>query len=304
MSGSSTAPIALFVYNRPLHTEKTVQALKTNVGAAESELFVFSDGPASQSAVESVNAVRTFIRTIDSFKAVHIIERAENFGLAKSIMSGVSQLCASHGRVIVLEDDLVTSPYFLKFMNDALELYAHTPEVLHVSGSTYPIRHNLKSTSFFLHVPLCWGWATWDRAWKSFSRDFSLMERFDKKMIRRFNFENTHPYWQQLELNKSGKLNTWFVFWYAILFLQKRLALFPSYSMIENIGWDGSGTHCDTSETYKVAAHTQPLKLEPIPLMESAEAYQAHVEFFSSLRVGLPRRILNKICRMLGIKNA
>ena len=60
-------------------------------------------------------------------KRVHIIEREKNYGLARSIIDGVTTQVNAYGRTIVLEDDLVTAPYFLQFMNSALEMYKDEP---------------------------------------------------------------------------------------------------------------------------------------------------------------------------------
>jgi len=150
------APIALFVYNRPVHTRRTVEALLKNALAKESDLIIFSDAPKNPEAAEAVSNVREYIRTITGFKSMNIVERETNFGLARSIIEGVTMLCKEYGRVIVLEDDLITSPYFLQFMNDALDTYSNEDKVMHISGSTYPIGH-MKDETFFLRIPLCWG---------------------------------------------------------------------------------------------------------------------------------------------------
>ena len=210
-----TAPIVLFVYNRPLHTEKTLAALRGNELAGASDLFIYSDAPKNAAASEAVARVRELIRNVAGFRSVSVIEQEQNRGLASSIISGVTHLCKDYGRAIVLEDDLVTSPYFLRYMNDALDLYENTNEVMHVSGGTYPVGTFGSSSTYFLHLPLCWGWGTWARAWSAFEKDVAVMARFDSGMIRKFNFDNTYGYWDQLELNVRGKINTWFVFWYA-----------------------------------------------------------------------------------------
>ena len=158
------APIALFVYNRPEHTLKTIISLAQNEGASDSDLHIFSDAPKTSADEPLVSRVRALLKQVSGFKNVVITEQIKNLGLAQSIITGVSSLCKEYGRVIALEDDLVTSPYFLKFMNDALDYYADMPEVMHISGFRYPVKEFEKAQTFFLHVPLCWGWATWDRA--------------------------------------------------------------------------------------------------------------------------------------------
>lgn len=293
------APIALFVYNRPAHTRKTVDSLARNEGVSNSELYIFSDAPRSPSDVAVVEEVRNYLRGITGFKKVTIIEQTRNFGLAKSIIAGVSSLCEKYGRVIVLEDDLETSPYFLNFMNDALVFYENTPEVMHVSGCRYPVEPFGIDDSFFLHVPLCWGWATWQRAWVTFEKDISVMQRFNRAMIRRFNFDDTYSYWTQLELNRVAKINTWFVFWYANLFLRGGLSLFPARSLVNNIGMDSSGVHSHTTKDYSVRLSLSPVVISDIPVVESSVGYEKHKDYFRGIRGSLLARVIRKMCSFL-----
>ena len=160
------APIVLFIYNRPWHTQQTVETLQKNELANESELFIYSDAAKNEQASESVNAVREYIKTINGFKEITIILRDKNWGLADSIIDGVTKIVNEYGRIIVLEDDLVTSPYFLKFMNEGLTMYENEDKVASIHGYIYPI-DNLPNT-FFIKGADCWGWATWKRAWDVF----------------------------------------------------------------------------------------------------------------------------------------
>lgn len=294
------SPIALFVYNRPTHTRQTVEALKKNSLSTDSDLIIFSDAPKSESQAEAVHEVREYIGQIDGFKSVTIVERETNFGLARSIIEGVTRLCEEYGRVIVLEDDLITSPHFLRFMNDALDMYEHEDRVMHISGSTYPIV-DMEDETFFLRVPLCWGWATWDRAWRHFRKSNDVMLKFDQTMRRDFSFNDSYHYWKQLEDNDKGLINTWFVYWYATLFLRKGLALFPGKSLVKNIGMDGSGMHCGTDNVYDVEPSALSVKVLPIPVVESKVAVRRHESFFRRNFSGYPlhTRIYYKIIRII-----
>ncbi len=193
-SVSAFAPIALFVYNRPWHIQQTVEALQKNDLAEDSDLFIFSDAPKKKEAVAAVQEVREYIKTVGGFKSVSIIERDINFGLANSIIDGVTRMCNEYGRVIVLEDDLVTSPYFLCYMNDALDLYEHEESVISIHGYIYPVAEKLPET-FFLRGADCWGWATWKRGWELFEQDGRrlLEELCRQKLTDRFDFDNSYP---------------------------------------------------------------------------------------------------------------
>jgi hypothetical protein len=296
------APIALFVYNRPTHTRQTVEALQKNMLAKDSDLIVFSDAPRTESHEAAVREVRRYIRQIDGFRSITILERETNFGLAQSIIDGVTTLCKKHGRLIVLEDDLVTSPYFLRFMNDALDMYENEDQVMHISGATYPIAP-MDDETFFLRIPLCWGWATWDRAWRHFKKSNDVMLKFDQTMRIDFSFNGTYDTWVQLELNKSGLINSWFVYWYATLFFRGGLALFSGKSLVRNIGMDGSGVHCGASNYYDMRLATTAIQIAPIPLIESVEAVKRHEIYFRNQYPPTPPlhvRIYYKLRRVIG----
>jgi len=182
------APIVLFVYNRPRHTRQTIEALRKNELAGESDLFIFSDAPKNEEMEEKVKEVREYIKNIDGFKKVTVIEREENRGLAKSIIEGVTKIVKEHGRVIVLEDDIVTSPYFLRFMNDALEFYKGQERVMHISGYVYPIETDGVDDTYFVKPASCWGWATWGRAWSSFKKDASIYLKGGLSLHPKYSF--------------------------------------------------------------------------------------------------------------------
>ena len=222
------SPIVLFVYNRLWHTKQTIEALKKNELANESELFIYSDAPKNEDDQKQVENVREYLKTIDGFKKITIIERKENFGLAKSIISGVTEIVNKYGKIIVLEDDLVTSPHFLKFMNEALEFYSNKTKVWHISGWNYPIEYNKNIDTFLWRVMNCWGWGTWADRWKFFEKNIDkLVKTFSKEDIKRFNVDGYENFWNQVIENKEGKINTWAIFWYATIFKNNGLCLNP-----------------------------------------------------------------------------
>jgi GT2 family glycosyltransferase len=238
------APIVLFTYNRLWHTKQTVEALQNNLYAEESNLFIFSDGPKTEKDEPKVKEVREYLKTIKGFKNIEIIERDRNWGLANNIIDAVTNIVNEHGRIIVLEDDIVTSPYFLKYMNEALNRYEDKERVMHISGYMYPIRTDGLPDTFFLRFTPCWGWATWKRAWRYFERNpKKQVKLLNRKQIMDFNFNNSVDFWDQLISNLEGKLYTWAIFWYLTVYLNNGLSLFPRDSLTRNIGADGSGTH-------------------------------------------------------------
>lgn len=245
------APIVLFAYRRPEHTRRTLEALAANEMASESELFVFIDGPRGEDDKGNVAEVRHLAQMTKGFARVEVIQRSRNYGLAQNIIEGVTEIVNYYGRVIVLEDDIMTSPFFLKFMNEALHRYAGEPKIWHVSGWNYPIDPEGLPEAFCWRVMNCWGWATWRDRWSRFQKDPErLMRAWSRKEINRFNLDGAYNFWAQVLRNHKGRLNTWAVFWYATIFENGGLCLNPTRSLVSNIGHDGTGQHCRNESPY------------------------------------------------------
>jgi hypothetical protein len=239
------APIALFVYNRPVHTRRTVEALLKNELAAESDLFIFSDAPKKHEAVESVRKVCDYVQTITGFKSVKIVARDRNWGLANSIIDGVTSVVNQYGRVIVLEDDLVVSPHLMEYMNTALDRYQDDERVMQISGHMFPTDFAATTDAVFLPMTTSWGWATWRRAWEHFDPQSTgyAQIKADAALRRRFNLDGAHDYFSMLEAQLAGRVDSWAIRWYLSVFLRNGLVVFPRTSLVENVGFDGSGTH-------------------------------------------------------------
>lgn len=283
------APIALFVYNRPEHTRRTLKFLQQNQLAAESRLYIFSDGPKNAAAESLVAEVRQLIREVDGFKSVEIVERQENWGLAKSIITGVTQLVNEYGRIIVFEDDLITSPYTLRYFNEALAHFEQEEKVMHIGAYMYPLpletSEKLPET-FFFRAATSWGWATWARAWQHFNPDVNdLMKQFNAEQKHQFAIEGTMNFWKQMKELKWGRNNSWAIRWYASIFLRGGLTLNPAHSLVSNIGHDGSGVHSGINEIYNVSIHPRPVSQFPEAIVENPEAYAA-IKHFLKYRKG------------------
>ena len=241
------SPIILFVYNRPDHTKRTITALKKNALSSESDLIVYSDGAKSSFDLQSVAEVKNYIKSIDGFKSVKIVDRKSNWGLAKSIIHGVSSVVNEYGRVIVLEDDIVTSPAFLSYMNAALDHYIDKGKIWHISGWNYPIDNSELEDVYFSRIMNCWGWATWVDRWNNFEKNAEkCINSFTKDDIKYFNLDGYHDFWSQVVANKNREIDTWAIFWYTTIFKNEGLCLFPSKTYVKNIGNDGTGVHCGT----------------------------------------------------------
>jgi acetyltransferase-like isoleucine patch superfamily enzyme len=281
------APIVLFAYNRPDHTKKTLDALATNPEARESHLYIYCDGPKSESDngnQSKMDQVISIAKKENRFRNVNVTIQKKNKGLANSIIDGVTETVNKYGKVIVLEDDLVTSVGFLKYMNDALQRYQDNPKVMHVSGYMYPHKEQLPET-FFFKVPLCWGWATWSRAWECFNNDsiklwceigaqgqFSNFDKFGGDYLS-----------SQLAYNISGKLNTWFIKWHASVFLKDGYTLYPKKSLVDNIGFDDSGVHNRFNDEFKNKDLINNINVDDIEVVENENAKMIIKSFYNVL---------------------
>ncbi|RZL53084.1 MAG: glycosyltransferase, partial [Pedobacter sp.] len=231
------APIALFVYNRPQHTARTIKFLQQNLLAEDSRLYIFSDGPKTQNDEEKVSEVRNFIKTVEGFKSVKLIESKTNKGLANSVIEGVTQLNQTYGQVIVFEDDLISSPHTLTYFNEALNRYRDEEKVMHIGAYMYVLDDKNLPESFFYRAATSWGWATWSTAWQNFEPNIDkLMSKFDAKSKREFAIDDTMNFWKQMKDFRSGKNNSWAIRWYASIFLKGGLTLNPAHSLVNNIG--------------------------------------------------------------------
>ena len=288
------APIVLFVYNRLWHTKQTVEALQKNELAKDSELIIFSDAPKTDKHKKPVYEVREYIKTISNFKNITIIERDKNWGLANSIIDGITKIVNKYGKIIVLEDDLVTSQFFLTFMNEALEMYKNDKRVVSIHGYVYPIA-NLPDL-FFLRGADCWGWATWMRGWAIFEADGKklLSELKSKKLQKDADFSGSYGFTRMLKNQIKGKNDSWAIRWYFSTYLRNMLTLYPGKSLVRNIGMDNSGRHSLKTKTFdtKTVDH---IRIERIEVRESREDRKKFEHFFKIAKGSAFKRTKQRI---------
>jgi len=293
------SPIVVFAYNRPHHLEQTLVALMENDLASESNLYIYCDGPKKSATAEQLTEivkVRQVTRQRQWCKQVHIIESDQNKGLADSIIEGVTEIVNKYGRIIVLEDDIVTSTGFLKYMNDVLTFYQGNEKVMHVSAYMYPHKGTLPET-FFFNVPYPGGgWATWQRAWVNFNDDaFFFYNYFDKQnQWSKFNKVGGKYLQKQLRANVDGELKTWFIKWHATLIMLNGFTLYPCQSLTNNIGFDETATNCSPMTKFDIEQLADQISVETIPFAESNKATRIIVRFYQG-RFYLVRSFVIKI---------
>lgn len=266
-----------------------LRSLISNSLFEESEVFVFADGPkenASEADSAKISEVRKLFEPLSNKPKVTLRFSEKNRGLTTSIVSGITEIVKRYGKVIVVEDDLELSPGFLKYMNDALNLYQNEERVMHIGGYMVPHNKNLPET-FFLRAPTIWGWGTWKRAWDKFEVDAGvLLKKIEEKFGEDFAYEldvnGTYNYTKQLKDIAAGKLDTWDIQWSASIYLQNGLCLHPNNSLTRNNGFDGSGVHCYPSELFKNQnlSYYGNVKIQPLELKETA--LEAFSNFFKS----------------------
>ena len=249
------APIVLFVYNRISHTKKTVDSLRKNELAADSHLYIFSDGAKSNRDKDLVDEVRGFISKIDGFKSVTIIKRESNFGLADNIISGVSEVIQNYSKVIVLEDDIVCSKTFLIFMNKLLAEYETNNSIFSVTGYTFPIKipDDYEFDVYLASRASSWGWGTWLDRWEKVDWKVNDYQNFikDKQAVNDFN-EGGEDLAAMLNEQMAGKIDSWSIIWTYSHFINNAYCVYPVKSRVKNIGTDRSGTHIGKTKKFDV----------------------------------------------------
>ncbi len=276
------APIALFAYRRLDHAQRTIAALLANAEARGSDLIIFADAASTAATEGEVAAVRRYLRGVSGFGSVTLVERERNFGLANSIIAGVTEVFRDHDRVIVVEDDLVTSRFFLRFMNEALEYYKDDERVASIHGYVYPVDQPLPET-FFLRGADCWGWACWRRSWRLFNPDghHLISELRRCGLTRQFDLDGSYKFTKMLEDQVAGANDSWAVRWHASTFLQGKLTLYPGHSLVHNVGNDLSGRHGIDTRIYDVELTSAPIHVGDVPVEESRVGRTAFINFLS-----------------------
>jgi hypothetical protein len=262
------APIVLFVYDRPDHTRRTLEALSANEGAETSDLLVYSDGPKTADCEADVLAVRECVATATGFRSVSVIEREENLGLANSVISGVTEALTRSPSVIVMEDDLLTSKNFLAFVNSALSTYEQRPDVFSVTGYNYPLQipATYREDAYLSYRSSSWGWGTWRDRWSQVDWAVSDYSEFvtdpRAQTLFRRGGDDLPP---MLASQMSGQIDSWSIRFDYAHYKHDAVCLHPVVSKVQNIGFDGSGVHCGDSDDYHVDLDPgdRPFSLSP-----------------------------------------
>jgi hypothetical protein len=274
----SLAPIVLFAYNRPWHVKQTLESLSKNAEAIDSDLFIYVDGPKPNATAEQLQKnkdVKAVIREKEWCKSVTIFESDSNKGLADSVIQGITKIFTTYERVIVIEDDVLVSPFFLRFMNDALTVFEKENRLLSIGSWNYFTNPNTTKENFFMNMPDTIAWATWKRSWNLFEYDgLKLYNQLHSRgLMKKFNLDGKFDFESMLLSQTQGKVSSWAIRWTAIAVLNNTLSLYPKQSLSKHIGFGTDSTNCEGDDYNKnlVLAH-QPIEVKSIALNESLQA--------------------------------
>lgn len=265
-----TVAIACFVYRRPDLTSQMLNSLAANPESCRLPLYVFSDGAKTAEEKDGVEETRRVVESFSDSLDITFINNSENVGLSRQIISGVTKVLESYESVVVLEDDLILSPFFLRFMLDGLNVYQDCQKVISVHGYFYPHQDSLPD-SFLLRGADCWGWATWRRGWELFVSDSDLLlnELTGRRLLGKFNYGVGRSYTKMLTADRDGVIDSWAVRWHASAILNNALTVYPGESLVLNAGHDGSGTHSLVTNRFESSMATRPLRIKRQKLVES-----------------------------------
>jgi len=296
----SLAPIVLFAYDRPAHVKQTLESLRKNDLAQQSDLFVYIDGPKENSSPErlkNIEAVTTIVEEVKWTKSITIVRAEKNKGLANSVMEGVSKVVKEFGKVIVVEDDVLLSPYFLQFMNDALDKYKDDAKVLSIGSWNYFCDEHAVKDNFFYRFPDSIAWATFDRAWDLLEKDGEkALKSIEKKnKLDYFNGQLKYPYFSNmLQMQIDGKISSWAIRWTATSILHDKLNFFPKQTLSKHMGFGAAATHEKTEADYNAHLQVAQHKIEigDVEVIENKIAFQQWQKFVRANF--LPRKTLKE----------
>jgi hypothetical protein len=291
----SIAPILLFTYKRITPLKDTLNALKANFLSGESELYIYSDGPKNSDDKKHVDEVRNYLKSVDGFKKITIKNAEENKGLARSIIEGTTEIIRQFGKVIVLEDDLLTTPNFLNYMNEALDRYQSEKKVFSISAYSFDFGSNpIHPENYFLNRGWSWGWATWGDRWNLVDWEVKAYPLFkDDRRERKLFAKGGSDLNTMLDKQMKGALDSWAIRWFFNQFKFGGLTLYPKFSKVYNNGFDQFATHTNgSSKRYIPILDNEHMISFEFPREISLNE---HYQKAFALKMGIRSRIVSKV---------
>ena len=257
-------PVLIFCYKRLPHLVAVVDSLRKNSESKETNVIFYSDGPRNREDEALVEEVRDYLAKVDGFKDVKIISSQKNKGLSRSIIDGVTEALNIYGSCIVLEDDIVVSKDFLAYMNNALAVYKDREDIFSVSGYNYPnqVSKYTNEDVFLAYRSSSWGWGTWNTKWAKVDWEMNDYANFivDETRLKKFK-RGGEDLLNYLKMKMNGEIDSWSIVFDYAHFKENGLCLYPVYSKVKNIGFDGTGQHCGVSEEFDVEINEGSVEL-------------------------------------------
>ena len=293
-------PLLIFAYNRPEHLKKCLNSVISMENLENFEIYIKVDGPKGdndrQKVFETRSVIEDFCMDYNSIVEYSLV----NKGLSASIIGGVTKLFETHERLVVLEDDLIPSRYFLDFMLDGLGKYELEKRVASIHGYL-PMLNEMPKAPYFRRGADCWGWGTWSDRWNLVewnSREL-ISELNSRNLNREFNLNNSYCFSCMLQRQANGEIDSWAIRWHASMFLQNRLTLYPDKSLIKNIGFDGTGSHAGKNEFYETALSETKVRIPDLEIIESSSDIRKLARYYrKTFDSGFGRRIIRKVIRL------
>lgn len=237
------APIVIFAFNRPKSLQRMIESLRSNALYEESEKFIFIDGPRNDEDRRKIQEVLAIAQSVTS----NVSASAVNKGLGRSIISGVSAVIEKYGKAIVLEDDLICTPNFLAYMNQALDFYEQDQRIISVCGYGLQIKRPKKYDGdvYLSGRSSSWGWATWKDRWVSVDWEVKDWTEFshNRRKIKEFN-KNGSDMFSMLKGYMEGRNRSWAIRFCYNQYKTGRYSVCPFLSKVDNDGFGGDATNC------------------------------------------------------------
>jgi hypothetical protein len=293
------SPLVIFAYNRPDHLASLLHSLKLEIGNEPRDLHVFVDGPKSE--IDSIK-VQQVVGLLENYSLIFpkltIHKQNQNQGLSFSIQNGLSFIFSNYEAAIILEDDLIIGPGSISYFDRALKKYKEHELVASISGYQYIADMGVEN-ALFLRGADCWGWATWKSRWDEVSFDSrELLQQIKRKsLVKEFDFQGAANFTELLKLNSVHRIDSWAVCWHASMFLLGKFTLYPPFSLISNIGGDGSGTHPSSLDFQQDISNNQRTIVLPDSVQESSYFKLLMYNFYKEnyLQRGFWRRYLHRL---------
>ena len=290
------APVVIFTYRRLDTLIELINNLKKNSLSNKTEIYIFSDGYKNKKDKKDVLNVRNYVRKISGFKKINLCNRKKNIGLTKNLSQGISKVINNKKKVIILEDDIIVSKNFLRFMNLCLNKYKNNKKIWHINAWNYNFKIKKSNYDvFFWRGMHCWGWGTWSDRWKFYERKpKKVYQSYKNDDIYKFNYDGTYNFWSQIERNYKKRINTWAIFWYEIIYRNNGLCVSPIDSLSKNIGNDKYATH--TFKNIEKFYTNIPKKLSQKKNFKFQSVISENLDVYNQIKKYLK---LNKLKRLL-----